>query len=177
MSRNRYVKDYRLVETVSERGHISSSYEYIGDPYYFAGEPGHVKRDKKLAMALCPLLWALYLGAMLPQSFAMRTMFISLPFIFTALPLGILSDIVFSVCPAKEPLEHRHADKIENRLPPAALAAAFLPGAALIAELIRLLLGGAFRGGDLVFLICAALLTAGSAWLFSFRKKLAARKG
>lgn len=176
MSRNRYVRDYRLVETVDERGRIKSDYEYIGAPYRFAGEKAAVARVKRLALALCPVLWLLYLGAMLPQSFAMRTIWVSLPFVFTAPALGVMTDIICSVCLAKEPMEHRFADKLNNRLPPAALAGAFLSGAALLGQLVRLLLGGDRRGGDWVFLVCAALLCGGCLAAFGLRKPLAVKE-
>ena len=176
MARNRYVKDYRLVETVSESGRIKTSYEYIGREYVFAGEARQVARDRKIALAMCPALWALFIGAMIPRSFASRTTYILLPFVFTAIALGIMSDILFSVCLAKPPLEHRYADRMNNRFPSAALGAAFLPGLALIAQLLRIALGGEFESGDWVFIACAALLTAGSGCLFGFRKKLAVRE-
>ncbi len=176
MARNRYVKDYRLVETVSESGRIKTSYEYIGREYVFAAAPAAVSRDKKIALALCPLLWVLFVGAMVPVSFAARTTYIILPFAFTAIALGVMTDILFSVCLAKPPLEHRIADRINNRFPPAALGAAFLPAAALIGQLLRIALGGEIRGGDWVFMACAALIAAGSSYLFGFRKKLAVRE-
>ncbi len=176
MSRNRYVKDYRLVETVSESGRIKTSYEYIGREYVFAGDPKQVARDKKIALALCPLLWALFIGAMIPRSEATRSLYILLPYAFTAIALGVMSDILFSVCFAKPPLEHRYADRMNNRFPPAALGAAFLPGLALIAQLLRIAIKGGMLAGDWVFIACAALLTAGSLFLFGFRKKLAVRE-
>ena len=173
MARNRYAKDYRLVETIDERGRIKTDYEYIGAPYRFEGEEAAVARDKKLAIALCPLLWLLFLASMLPNSNAMRCMLVTLPFVFTALPLGFLTDIVLSVCFAREPLEHRHADKVNNSLPPSALAAAVLSAAAVLAQLVRALKGGEMNGGDWLFLLGAAALSAACFYAFSFRKKLA----
>lgn len=176
MSRNRYVKDYRLVETVSESGRIKTSYEYIGKEYVFAGEAGQVARDKKIALALCPLLWALFIGAMIPRSEATRSLYIILPYAFTAIALGIATDILFSVCLAKPPMEHRYADRMNNRFPPAALGAAFLPGLSLFAQLLRIIIKGGMLPGDWVFIACAALLTAGGCRLFGLRKRLAVRE-
>lgn len=173
MARNRYAKDYRLVETIDERGRIRTDYEYIGAPYRFEGGEAAVARDKKRAVALCPLLWLLFLASMLPNSNAMRSMYVALPFVFAALPLGFLTDIVLSVCLARGSLEHRHADKINNRLPPSALAAAVLSAAAVLAQLVRMLKGGEINRGDWLFLIGAAALAAACFYAFSFRKKLA----
>lgn len=176
MARNRYVKDYRLLETVDERGRIKSSYEYIGDAYRFVSRGERLKKAKLLALGLCPLLWLLFIGAMLPRSLAMRTFYVSLPFAFSALPLGITTEILVSTCLAKEPLEHRHADKIGNRLPPAALSAAVLMGVSLIGEIVRLLLGGAAQTGDAVFSLLAALLLGGCVIAFRLRRALVVRK-
>ncbi len=176
MARNRYVKDYRLIETVDERGRIRSSYEYIGAPYRFEAEGETLRKSKKRALALCPLLWLLFVAAMLPDSQAMRTMYVALPFVFSALPLGILTDILLSVCRAKEPLEHIHADKANNRLPPAALFSAVLPGASLLGELLRLILAGGMNGGDWLYAVFCLLLCLGSACVFSLRRALAVRQ-
>ena len=176
MSRNRYVKDYRLVETVSESGRIKTSYEYIGREYVFVGEAEKVARDKKIAMALCLPLWALFIGAMIPPSGATRSLYIILPYAFTAIALGVATDILFSVGLARPPLEHRYADRMNNRFPPAALGAAFLPGLSLIGQLLRIALGGELLPGDWAFMTCAALIAAGSFHLFGFRKRLALRE-
>ena len=44
MSRNRYVGDYRLVESIDGRGRIRTDYEYIGANYAYAGGAKDVRR-------------------------------------------------------------------------------------------------------------------------------------
>ena len=76
-----------------------------------------------------------------------------------------------------EPLEHRHADKLENRWPPVCLAAAALPAIALLGQLVRLLTGAAMKTGDLIFSLGAALTLVCALLCFRLRKCFAVRKG
>ena len=175
--RNQYVKDYRLVESVNERGRIKTSYEYIGADYYYLAAPSAVKAARRRALVFGVLGWLGFLGALLPESGAMRTIWVSLPFAFAALPLGMLLDLALTTFFRKEPLEHRHADKLENRWPPVCLAAAALPAIALAGQLVRLLTGAAMKTGDLIFSLGAALSLVCALLCFRLRKSFAVRKG
>ena len=175
--RNQYVKDYRLVESVSERGRIKTSYEYIGANYYYLAKPEAVKAARRRALAFGLLGWLGLLGALLPESGAMRTIWVSLPFAFAALPLGMLLDLALTTFFRAEPLEHRHADKLENRWPPVCLAAAALPAIALLGQLVRLLTGAPMKTGDLIFSLGAALTLVCALLCFRLRKCFAVRKG
>lgn len=177
MARNKYIRDYRLVEHVSERGRIRTDYEYIGAYYRFVQTPATVRREKRILLALCAVGWIAFVCALLPNSLAMRTIYVSLPFAFGALPMGILTDIGISAFAAKEPLEHRQADKLSNRYPPAALAVAVLAAAAIAGETINLLRGQALCVGDICFSLCAGVLLACGIIVFSRRGNFATCKG
>ena len=177
MARNRYLKDYRIVETVDERGRIHSSYEYIGDNWFFQADPKTLDRAKKLILALSVLCLALWLGAMLPESRAMRTWYTSFPFAFLVLPLTVLLEQGWSLYRCKEPMEHRLADQLSNRYPPRCLAAAVLAGLVLIGQAVSLLRGLPMTMGDLIFSLGDALILGAAVLLFRERKTLATRKG
>ena len=174
MARNKYVKDYRLVESVDERGRIRVESEYIGRYYVFRADAPTISAEKKRLGALCAVSWLTYIGAMIPISAAMRTYYISLPFVLAALPLGMLSASVAALPTDGSPMVHSTADKIANSLPPRALFAALLSALAFAAQLVRL----AFtrKGlwpGDGIFCLGAAV-TAFCGWrIFSRRKNLA----
>lgn len=177
MPQNRYAKDYRLVETVNERGRIRTDVEYIGGPYRYAAGLNAAMRARRLCIALCAAGWLALVGGMLPNSEGMHRWYVSLPYIFAALPLGLLTDTLLFSAPRREPFERRQADRLQNRWPPAAIAAGLLPCVSLIADGVRMLSGGAANGADAVLCLCAALC-AGCAWaLFSLRRRLAPRKG
>lgn len=177
MAQNRYAKDYRLVETVNERGRIRTDVEYIGAPYYYAAGLTSAMRARRMCIALCTAGWLALVGGMLPNSVGMHRWYVSMPYIFAALPLGLLTNALIFSAPRREPFEHRQADWLQNRWPPAAVAAGLLQCVSLAANVIRILAGGGANGGDAVQGVCAALC-AGCAWaLFSLSKRLAPRKG
>ena len=176
MARKKYIKDYRLIETVDERGHIRSDYEYIGADYRYVLGAEAAGRERKLLLTLCGAGIAAFLAALLPDAAGSHTVYVMLPFLFTAVPLGIVLDTVLTAMARTEPLLHQQADMLENRYPPAALWTAILPAASLAGQLVRLLLGGTVRWGDGVLALCAAALTAVGAVLFSRRGRILCRE-
>ena len=172
MARNKYVRDYRLVENIDERGRVRTETEYIGDYFWFVDGPA-AAREKKNAVILCVAGWIAFILALAPYSAGMRTMYVSLPFAFTALPLGMLTELAVSNARAKEPLEHHQADKLRNSYPPRAVATAVLPCAALAGELVRLVLDRSGMGwGDAVFSLCAAGVAFCGRTIYARRKGL-----
>ena len=119
---------------------------------------------------------ACFIAALLPRSGAMHSLAAALPFAFTALPLGILTDLAFSIRKMKPPLEHRHADVLNNRYPPVTLLVGLFPAFSLIAALIGFLRGAEMMTGDIVFAIGALGLSAVGWFSFSKRKLLMAEE-
>ena len=89
MSRNRYVGDYRIVESIDARGRVKSDYEYIGAPYVYAGDATAVKAARSRVALCCAVGWAAWLSALIPISAAMRALYVALPFAFAAIPLAL----------------------------------------------------------------------------------------
>ena len=119
MSRNRYVGDYHLADSLDERGKIRTDVEYVGDRYSFTEGPETVRRAKRKALILCAAGWLLYIGAMILPSAAMRAFWTAVPFAFAGVPLALLTGTAAEIFPRKERFEHRYADRIENRWPAA----------------------------------------------------------
>ena len=160
MSRNRYVGDYRLVESIDERGRIRTDFEYIGATYVHAGGATAARGLLRRALTACGVGWAAFVGALIPVSRAARTLYVSLPFAFAALPLGLMTAVVFRVLRAGEKLEHRHADQLENRCPACSFFTILLCVVALAGEGVNLLRGVQMLPGDIAFAAGAALLIA-----------------
>ena len=177
MARGRYIKDYRIVESLNGRGGIRLETEYIGAPYYFACGAEKAGKCRKLCAGLCLLGWLSFVGALIPNSAGMRTLYVSLPFAFTALPLGLMTSLLLSALRLKEPMEHRMADRFENRFPAQALGITVLPGVSLAGEGVMLLLGKQMLPGDGIFALCAAALFSCGLALFLQRRTLRTRKG
>ena len=174
MVRKKYIRDYRLLETIDERGRIRSEYEYIGGDYVYILGADAVRREKRTLLAVIAVGWAAFVGALLPSAEGMRALYVALPFLFSAVPLGMMTDALISAAKS-EPLRHQQADILEKRYPPSALWTSILSGAALLGELARLLTGGETNGGDGVFALCAAVLIAVGVFAFSRRGRFACR--
>ena len=174
MATKKYIKDYRLVEELSEKGRIKTTYEYIGDDYIFTSPKETVERSKKTILIILCCQWALFFLALLPSSSAGLTMYVLLPFVFSALPLGIFSELIYTLWRAQSPMEHFVHDKLENRFRPSCLFAAGIPAAAILCEVVSFFIDSSrFSFGDIVFTVCAAGITALS--LFQLRQQPAVK--
>jgi hypothetical protein len=160
MSRNRYVGDYRIVESIDVRGRVKSDYEYIGAPYVYAGDATAVKAARSRVALCCAVGWAAWLSALIPISAAMRALYVALPFAFAAIPLALTAGTAVSLFREKEPFEHRHADRLENRAPACTFFMALLSFVALAGEGVNALRGAEMLPGDGVFAACAAVIAA-----------------
>ena len=176
MSRNRYVGDYRLVESIDGRGRIRTDYEYIGAPYVFAEGDDAARRALRIAAGLCAVGWAAFVAALLPVSAAGRTFYVCLPFAFEALPLGFMAATIFETLRTKPPFEHRHADRLENRCPACSFFAVLLAAVALLGEAISALRGVEMLPGDIVFCLGAAVVLACGAACHRLWKRARCRK-
>jgi hypothetical protein len=114
------------LESVDRRGRIKAESEYIGEKYYFTsgqetappGEtsPGAVRVGLAfLRGGHAPLLRRYAHGVCVA------------PFVFSALPLGMLTALTAETLPLREPLEHRHAESWRNGYPVRALFTAVMP--------------------------------------------------
>lgn len=160
MSRNRYVGDYRIVESIDGRGRVKSGYAYVGAPWAYA-ETAEVVRAARRNVTVCALVgWGAYVAALLPVSAATRTLFVSMPFILAAIPLAMIAALAWDLFRLKAPFEHRHADRLENRGPACSFFAILLSAIALAGEGINALRGVELLPGDAIFCGGAAALFA-----------------
>jgi len=176
VSRNRYVGDYRLIESIDGHGRIKTDYEYIGAAYCFAEGAVTARRLLRRALLLCALGWLAFVGALVPLSAASRTLWVSLPFAFAAVPLALMTATLFRTQRTAEPLEHRHADQLENRCPACSFFVALLSGIALAGEGVNLLRRTALLRGDIAFSLGAAVLLSVGLCCHRLWKRLKCRK-
>lgn len=158
MSRNRYVGDYHLADSLDERGRIRTEVEYVGDLYSFIQEPETVNSAKKRLLCLCAMGWLAYFAALIPVSTAGRTIYSAVPFVFIAVPLGLLTAVVLEIRRQKERFLHRYADRIDNRFPASGVFIIILACISLAGEAVNLIRGLTLQSGDLLFSGCAVLL-------------------
>ena len=176
MAINRYVKDYRLVETVDERGRIKTEYEYIGSRYEYVSDRPTLMKNRRIIVALCCVSWFIFIAALVPFSASMRKIYISMPFLFSALPLGILTEVLISAPVHGKPIERRQAERLSNRWPAAAFFMMLLDGISFLGAVVSILAGMEYQSGDGYFLVFAAVLTACGIILFIKRRSFDTRK-
>ena len=177
MAKNKYGKDYRLIEEFTESGRVKTDYEYIGKPYGFVNSPDIVDPARRKALTLVLFAAAALIAGMVPYSGMMRHLWIALPYAFCVLPVFMLGDLVIAMQTMKEPLERRHADKVNNRYPALSLAVMYLTTIALIGAVISLIISRQKPvSGDIVFALCAAVTLICSAYLFRMRKLFCAEE-
>lgn len=174
MAVNRYVGDYRLVEEFDENGKVRTSYEYIGEQYFFVLPAEVVRGTKQRIYLLCVCSWAAWIGAFLPDAHLSRSLFAALPLAFCAFPLLLLSELCLTAMRAKEPLEHRMADKMGNRMPAYGLMLMILGFLALSGTVYQALAAQERNTGDLLFGVCVLLFCVFSVLLFRVRTRLRA---
>ena len=174
MAGKQYSRDYRLIDSVDERGHIRTETEYIGSIYRFAAGFETASAAQKRLRLLAWLAAGCFLLSLLPRSTASLTLYVTLPYLFTALPLGLLLAALYRLRTLGERLDRRGADQANDRVPACCFALMLLPGLSLLGEAAAVLRGGAFLPGDALFLL-GALGCALCAWhCFREREKLRA---
>ena len=161
----KYAKDYRVTDALNERGVREQRIEYVGADYVWR-EAGAALKALRRATLLCALAWIAYLLPLFPSSQASQTWYVLLFFLFSALPLGLLSALLLRLRRCGATLSHREADQAENRFPACALSLILLPALSLAGETVLLLRTGVrltatdllFAVGALLLLICGLLL-------------------
>lgn len=176
MARKNYMSDYRVTERVDERGRVHKDIEYAGPLFRYAGEPSAVDRERRFALILCAVGAAAFIAALVPRSAASGTFYITLPFVFAALPLGLVFATVLSAPKGDKTLERKQAERLQNRYPAAAMFVILLCAVSLTGEGIFGLRGGVYSAGDAVFSLCAAISGACGGLLFHKRRSFDTRK-
>ena len=165
MAIDRYTKDYRLKDSLDERGRIHTEMEYIGKDYVLSSGLDSAREAGKHLALLCGFSWLAFFAALSMPSTAGHTLYALLPCVFLAIPLWLLSTVAFTALRVKEPFAHREADRFTLRLPAAATftmvlsLAAFFGGAGCLIFGKNTVLPGdwVFLAGNLVCFVCATL--------------------
>lgn len=177
MVTRKYLKDYRLEDSLDERGRLRTRAVYVGGDYVFSMPQRAGKRQRWTILLLNVACWLLFFGALLPSSTASYTLYCVLPFVACVLTLLYESAAVGSLMTAKEPLKREQADRLSGRLPTTALLTLIFSGVALGGcGVIALRAWGTLLWGDAVFAAAAALLAGASAAILYLARGFAAVK-
>ena len=174
MAGKKYTRDYRLNDSLDERGRIRTETEYIGVYFRYAAGADAARGACGRMLCLTGGAAACFVLSLLPRSTASLTLYVMLPYLFTALPIGLLLAALLRLRGRGERLDHRAADQANDRVPGCCLWLMLLPGVSLLGEGIALTFGrAAFLPGDGLFLAFA--LGTGLLGMLCFREKDALR--
>ena len=161
MSRNKYIKDYSLTNTVDESGRIRTGAHYIGDYYVFASPAEKVAVRSRVLAAFCAAGWLFWLLALLPSTAVMHLPYFSVPYALCAVPLWLVSDIAVRALRARPPYDHKAADKLSSGLRFRSVVASVVPAAAVIGYAVAAFLqGSGFGIADYFALVSACAVYA-----------------
>ena len=167
MSRKKYVKDYKLDRYVDEKGRIRTTAHYAGEAFRFGLDGEELKKQRTLFTAVCAAMWIAYLAPLFPATAAMKLAYFSLPFIFSALPLWLVSEATYTMYTAKQPFSRRIAEKFSKRLSVYAMMLLVLALGAAAGFVVGLIFArDGFTAIDSVPAASALILLAGSLTLF-----------
>jgi len=160
MLNRKYLNDYRLTESVNEKGRVIRQTVYVGS-YHRMKDGARATASAKLLLALCVPAWAACIAALAFQSAASKIFYVLLPFAFVPLSLGYLTAAIILILRRREPLIRSDADKIASRYPISAIFTVILSAVPLIGEGISALTAPeTMLPGDAVFSAGAALICA-----------------
>lgn len=172
MGKYRYARDYVIREDPKEDGRIRKSVQYAAAVYEYDCPWEQVKKTRTVLMAVSGILWAAYLGGMIPVSTAMKTLYAALPYALCGLWIALYTRSVVQLYSRMMPLTRQRADLLNNQFPASCMFACIFSFLALAGECIRLCTGGMFRRGDLVWIVCGAVMFAAAAMAFRRRSQI-----
>lgn len=172
MISRKYVKDYKFLERLDSRGRLKTTAVYTGTYYRFRNAPSARAMGRLLFPAML-IAWLLFVGAMIPNSRASHTMYVILPFAFTALPLGFLTKCLWLMKREKEPFIRSVGERFSQQLPGWSLAGTLLCSVSFLGELITVLIVKSFSLQDAIFLGGCLLLLLLMLYTYCIRKRAA----
>ena len=165
MISKKYLKDYRLEEQIDSSGRAKTKAVYIGE--YYVISPDFSQSEKRLLLGLSILSALSFIGALIPVSQAVRVIYVSMPFVLSALPIFIMISTIVSFMQVKAPIKREQAERISNRLPACAFVLMILPSIAFIGQMITALVSwDIFPTGDIIFAVLSLTISATSAKIF-----------
>lgn len=172
----KYVKDYRLKDSIDANGRIHSEAEYVGGSFYRCTDADTAKRKSVFLACICAFGWLAWLLPLLFNNGAMHLFYLSYPFIFCALTLFLLSMAAYTALTAPDPMKHKPSDRLNKWIPGTALTTAILAGVVLAGLALTVIfrfdvrLGHTLNAYDILFAVCAAAVCAAGITAYTQRK-------
>lgn len=175
MISKKYLVDYRVVETVDDKGKIRAEAVYIGGDYVV--EPPVAVRDRWLILGLSALSWVAFIGALLPVTDAAQIAYVMLPYVACMVTMYLMTGAAIMFVREKEIMTREKAEKISKRVLYGTLLTAVLSGASFIALTVTIITSDSeFPANDILFDALLLVIAAASGVAFSRCRKIKAVK-
>ena len=171
MNAKKYLKDYRVEESVDERGRVIKEAVYIGGDYVFT--PPVPTIDKRIIMCLSVLSCLAFVGALIPLTRAMQLVHVILPFTLSMISMYLMVGAAGSLLFVKEVMTHERAETISKRLPPTSLITAGLTAVAFVGFIVDLIASaGVTEAGDFIYAVLVFVVSFSSAVIYYKCRKM-----
>ena len=171
----KYVDDYRLEEYVDEKGKIRNKVTYIGGDFVLT--PAISAENRRMILLLTILLWLPFVAAIIPPSRAAYLFYVMLPFVFSIIPMYMMTTAAISLFRTGEILTREKSDKISRNLPHCSLIIAILTVAAFLGITITAIIDASdMFFGDIVFGALSLIMAAASSFIYSKCRLIKAKR-
>ena len=165
MSYRKYLNDYRVEEYTDEKGRTRRRAVYVAGNYTLSTKLS--KLDKRLILIIPILNWIALICALLPVTRASMLLYVTLPHIFTMIPLFFMTGAAFTLISVDEEMIREKAENIASRLPYSSLFSALLPAFSFVALIVSAIMSWKdMLPGDIIFGALSLFNAASASFVF-----------
>lgn len=169
----KYIDDYEVVVQEDSRGREKRVAVYVGDYYEVKIDEISLQKFRRNSLILLALIVIGQIAAGFIANTGMYAFFVSLPYIFTFLPLYFLVDGALRLPKEKRPLRRDEAELIFKRMKTASKFLFPLLGAAILGEAVYLIwFSSGSLGQEFIFLAVEAVALAAVFVLLRIQKPI-----
>ena len=155
----KYIDDYEVVVQTNEKGREKREAVYVGDYYEINLDETEFRNFRRNSLLFVALIVIGQIGAGFIGNLGMYTFFVSLPYVFTFLPLYFLVDGSLRLPKEKRQFRRDETEHIFERIKKAARFLLPLLGIAVVGELVFLIwLANGVIWQDILFLAIELVL-------------------
>lgn len=136
MNKKQIRRDYENVDYVDEKGKVRTDVVYKGK-YFDVDDMAAHKKHKNLFCGMSVCLAALFVGGMVADSSAMRTMYFALPYAFQAFPVLFILLAAYKFLKKKLPYRQEVYDELYTKAKICCTVGAILSGICIISFIIK----------------------------------------
>jgi len=171
----KYIDDYRVEAYIDEKGKAKNKVVYIGGDYTLSPEIS--RKNKILILLLSLFAWVPFVVAFVPITGASHIFYVMLPFVFTIIPLYLMTMAAISLFREGDVMTREISDKIVRNLPHCSIIVALLTAVAFLGLAITAVIDASdMLFGDILFGALSLVIAGASSVIFMKCRLIKARK-